>query len=76
MSDKCIGGDCLISRDKSKTIHTENLLKDKDLFKNIQYAIDGGYCDGYNTVLQAYENLFGLDENYWKLVNYLNEMNC
>jgi len=68
--------DILIPRDKSRVNRTEELLKDKDLFKSIQYAIDGGYCDGYNTVLTAYEHLFGLDERYWQLVKYLSESNC
>ena len=41
----------------------------------INNTLDIGYCNGYNTVLQAYEELFGLDERYWKLVNYLEKIN-
>ena len=68
----------LKSREESRNYHTEDFLKNIKEHSSsiITYYIDGAYCDGYNTVLQAYENLFGLDERYWKLVNYLNEQNC
>lgn len=46
-----------------------------DIKKFINSTLDIGYCNGYNTVLQAYEELFGLDERYWKLVDYLDKVN-
>ena len=48
----------------------------EDLKRYILYMCDISYINGYNTVLQAYKNLFSLDENYWKLVKYLEENNC
>lgn len=66
------------TRKESRENYTEefiNNLIDKSA-SMITYYIDGAYLDGYNTVLQAYENLFGLDENYWKLIDYLNKNNC
>ena len=41
----------------------------------VNYTIDLGYCEGYNTVLQAYQELFGLDDRYWQLVNFLEKVN-
>ena len=46
-----------------------------DIKNFINSTLDIGYCNGYNTVLIAYEKLFGLDERYWKLVNYLEQLN-
>lgn len=68
----------LKSRQESREYYTKKFLENMNdkASSMITYYIDGGYCDGYNTVLQAYENLFGIDERYWKLVNYLNENNC
>lgn len=40
----------------------------------IQSAVDGGYCYGYNIVLEACRDVFGLDsEEYWKVVDKLEE---
>ena len=39
----------------------------------LENAIDEGYCYGYNIVLSAIESVFGLTENYWKVVNKLKE---
>lgn len=35
-------------------------------------AVDAGYCEGYNTVLEAAEEVLS-PEDYKKLVDYLNE---
>lgn len=65
----------LISLDKAKEIYTNKFFENHtDEMKNaFEHMIIGAYHSGYNTVLMAYENLFGLDENYWKLVDYLDK---
>ena len=35
-------------------------------------GVDAGYCEGYNTVMEAAEEVLN-PEDYLKLVNYLNE---
>lgn len=50
----------------------DNISNIKDF---INRTLDIGYCEGYNTVLQAYQELFGLDKRYWQLVNYLDKVN-
>lgn len=48
----------------------------RDFKSSIENAIDRGYCYGYNTVLSAIESVFGgLTEEYWKIVNKLEEWN-
>lgn len=61
--------------EETKKHYTEKFFENhtQDLNCWLEHIIKGGYIDGYNTVLQAYENLFGLDERYWKLVNFLNK---
>lgn len=64
-------------RQSSRRFWTKRKLDSKiqDIRDFINSTLDAGYCDGYNTVLQAYEELFGLDERYWKLVDYLDKVN-
>ena len=64
-------------RQSSRRFWTKRKLDSKiqDIRDFINSVLDTGYCDGYNTVLQAYEELFGLDERYWKLVDYLDKVN-
>ena len=52
-----------------------SILKEhgRDFRSSLENAIDGSYCYGYNIVLSAIESLFGLTENYWKIVNKLEE---
>ena len=45
----------------------------RDFRSSLENAIDCGYCYGYNIVLSAIESVFGLTENYWKIVNKLEE---
>ena len=45
----------------------------RDFRSSLENAIDEGYCYGYNIVLSAIESVFGLTENYWKIVNKLEE---
>ena len=46
----------------------------RDFRSSLENAIDEGYCYGYNIVLSAIESVFGgLTENYWKIVNKLQE---
>ena len=45
----------------------------RDFRSSLENAIDGSYCYGYNIVLSAIESVFGLTENYWKIVNKLEE---
>lgn len=45
----------------------------RDFRSSLENAIDGSYCYGYNIVLSAVESVFGLTENYWKIVNKLEE---
>ena len=40
----------------------------------LKHALDCAYAEGYNKVLQAAEMVFGLTENYWKIVNKLEEL--
>lgn len=65
----------LKSRETSRNYWTDKFFEryKNDLESFVKQTADGAYCDGYNTVLQAYEELFGLDKNYWKLVKYLEE---
>ena len=42
----------------------------KDLLKD---AVDAGYCEGYNTVLEAAEEVLS-KEDYWKIVNRLQKL--
>ena len=50
----------------------DNLKRDAaDSFK---HALDCAYAEGYNKVLQAAEEVFGLTENYWKIVKKLEEL--
>ena len=67
----------LKSIDESKEHWTEQFFKqhNDDLKKIIKDIIKCGYIDSYNTVLQAYMNLFGVDDNYEKLIGYLNSKN-
>ena len=41
---------------------------------SLKWALDSSYAEGYNKVLQAAELVFGLTENYWKIVEKLNEL--
>lgn len=52
-----------------------SILKEhgRDFRSSLENAIDGSYCYGYNIVLSAIESVFGLTENYWKIVNKLEE---
>lgn len=72
---ECMKTTGLKSRDESKKYHVKKLFENhsQDINYWLENIVDAGYCDGYNTVLQAYEDLFGLDERYWKLVNYLDK---
>ena len=46
----------------------------RDFRNSLESTIDGSYCYGYNIVLSAIESVFGgLTENYWKIVNKLEE---
>lgn len=45
----------------------------RDFRSSLENAIDGSYCYGYNIVLSAIESVFGITENYWKIVNKLEE---
>ena len=46
----------------------------RDFRSSLENAIDGSYCYGYNIVLSAIESVFGgLTEEYWKVVNKLEE---
>ena len=46
----------------------------RDFRSSLENAIDGAYCYGYNIVLSAIESVFGgLTEEYWKVVNKLEE---
>jgi hypothetical protein len=67
----------LKGREQSREYWTNKFFEihKDDIYAYIKNACDGAYCDGYNTVLQAYEELFGLDERYWKLVDYLDKVN-
>ena len=48
----------------------------RDFRSSLENAIDGSYCYGYNIVLSAIESVFGgLTEEYWKVVNKLEEWN-
>ena len=51
------------------TVEFTERLKDSHVLTDV---IDGAYCMGYNTVLEAAENVLSKDD-YWKIVNYLNE---
>ena len=42
----------------------------KDLLKD---AVDVGYCEGYNTVLEAAEEVLSKDD-YWKIVKRLQKL--
>ena len=54
-----------------------SILKEhgRDFRSSLESTIDEGYCYGYNIVLSAVESVFGLTENYWKIVNKLEEWN-
>lgn len=46
----------------------------RDFRSSLENAIDGSYCYGHNIVLSAIESVFGgLTEEYWKVVNKLEE---
>ena len=46
----------------------------RDFRSSLENAIDGSYCYGHNIVLSAIESVFGgLTEEYWKIVNKLEE---
>ena len=46
----------------------------RDFRSSLESTIDGSYCYGYNIVLLAVESVFGgLTEEYWKIVNRLEE---
>lgn len=64
-------------RQSSRRFWTQKILNNKtqNIKDFINSTLDVGYCNGYNTVLQAYQELFGLDERYWQLVNYLDKVN-
>ena len=39
----------------------------------IENVVDGAYCYGYNTVLEAAEQVLS-QEDYWKIVNKIEEL--
>ena len=41
--------------------------------KEASYFISSAYWDGCYAILSAYENLYGRDERYWKLIGYLDK---
>lgn len=46
----------------------------RDFRSSLENAIDGSYCYGHDIVLSAIESVFGgLTEEYWKVVNKLEE---
>jgi len=65
------------NRQQSREYYTKKCLENltDKASSMITYYIDSGYCDGYNAVLKAYETLFGLDDKYWQLIDYLNKNN-
>lgn len=65
------------ARSESNTFWSDYLYKNckveetmKELFRQVS---DFGYCEGYNTVLDAIEKVLP-KESYWKVVNYLNSI--
>lgn len=67
------------NRQDNKKFWTQELYKQLELDKKttelLSNALDTGYCEGYNTVLDAAEKVLS-SEDYWKIVNYLDEHNC
>ena len=41
--------------------------------KEASYSISSSYWNGCYAVLSAYENLYGRDDRYWKLIGYLDK---
>lgn len=48
-------------------------LKEEHVNYWLENAIDAGYCEGYNQVLTAAELVLS-KEDYWKIVNKLEEL--
>lgn len=67
------------NRQENKEFWSNELYKKLELDKKttdlLSYTLDVGYCEGYNTVLDAAEKVLS-SEDYWKIVNYLDEHNC
>lgn len=67
------------NRQDNKKFWTQELYKQLELDKKttelLSNALDTGYCEGYNTVLDAADAVLSKDD-YWKIVNYLDEHNC
>lgn len=67
------------NRQENKEFWSNELYKKLELDKKttdlLSYTLDAGYCEGYNTVLDAAEKVLS-SEDYWKIVNYLDEHNC
>lgn len=52
------------------------VLEDNMPFKQtLEGVIDGGYCYGYNTVLEAVEAVLS-KQDYFKVIDFLHKKNC
>lgn len=64
------------SRTESKEFWTKQMMKELDveekLEQMIKQSVDAGYCEGYNTVLDAAQAVLSA-ANYEKLINYLDK---
>lgn len=43
--------------------------------QTLEGVIDGGYCYGYNTVLEAVEAVLS-KQDYFKVIDFLHKKNC
>ena len=64
-------------RQEAKEFWSDYLYKDyyadEKIKSFLKQAIDSGYCEGYNTVLDAIAEVLP-KESYWKVVNYLDSI--
>lgn len=65
------------NRTESKEFWTKQMIKELDVEEKLEHmikqSVDTGYCEGYNTVLDAAEKVLSA-ANYKKIIDYLDKI--